>query len=230
MKQYNILIVEDEFINAQFIEQAIIKLGHKVIETVDNGQEALALIQEEEIDIVFMDINLEGRMDGIQCAKRINQNQSIPIIYTTAFSDSQTLDEATDTNLFAYLIKPYDFHDIDVALKLTIKKNYLRKQASNQTNPEDFVELNGSYRYYAKTKTLIRNEKLIELTNKESNIFYYLFKNLNQTVTNEYLNEYVWPNKDISSSTIRDTILRIRKKTPNLSIRTVSGLGYILEK
>lgn len=70
----------------------------------------------------------------------------------------------------------------------------------------------------------------VELTKKESAIFYYLFKNLNRTVTTEYLNEYVWNNKSVSPSTIRDTILRLRKKVPDLSIRTISGLGYSLEK
>lgn len=127
MNAYNILIVEDEFINAQFIEKSVLKLGYNIIDTVETGQEALEVIKEETIHIVFMDINLEGNMDGIQCAKCINKNKNIPIIYTTAFSDSQTIDQATDTNLFGYLIKPFDHHDIEAVLNLTIKQNYLKK-------------------------------------------------------------------------------------------------------
>jgi len=230
MNQYNILIVEDEFINAQFIEKAILKLGHTVVETVETGHEALEVIEKEKIDIIFMDINLEGKMDGITCAKEINQKKTIPIIYTTAFSDSQTIDEATDTNLFGYLIKPYDFNDIEAILKLTIKKNYSKKQRSNEKNTQPFIELGECYHYYIETQTLMKDEKPVELTRKESAVFYYLFKNLNQTVSAEYLNQYVWNNKSISPSTIRDTILRLRKKVPGLSIQTFSGLGYSLEK
>lgn len=230
MNAYKVLIVEDEFINAQFIEKAVIKLGHNVIETVETGQEALEVMEEEHVDIVFMDINLDGNMDGITCAKKINQKREVPIIYTTAFSDSQTINEATDTNLFGYLIKPFDYHDIEAVLKFTIKKNYLKKKIQKNANAQLFTELDRGYKYYDKTQTLIKNEKFIALTKKESDIFYYLFSNLNQIVTTEYLSEYVWNNKIIAPSTIRDTILRLRKKIPNLSIKTISGLGYLLEK
>ncbi|CAA6813036.1 MAG: DNA-binding response regulator, OmpR family, contains REC and winged-helix (WHTH) domain [uncultured Sulfurovum sp.] len=230
MNKYNILIVEDEFINAQFIEKAILKLGHNVIDSVETGQEALEVINEETIHVVFMDINLEGSMDGITCAKHINQRKSIPIIYTTAFSDSQTIDEATDTNLFGYLIKPYDYKDIEAVLNLTIKQNYLKKQVSLNENTQLFTQINDNYQYYVETKTLIKNGKPIELTKKESAIFYYLFINLNQTVTAEYLNQYVWNNKSVSPSALRDTILRLRKKIPDLAIRSISGLGYALNK
>jgi len=230
MSQYNILIVEDEFINAQFIKKAVLKLGHNVIDTVETGQEALEVIKEEEIHVVFMDINLEGNMDGIQCAKLINQNKNIPIIYTTAFSDSQTIDEATNTNLFGYLIKPYDFHDIEAILKLTLKQNSIKKQATNNTDTQPFIKLNERYKFYVKTKTLLKNDKPVKLTQKECATFYCLFQNLNQIVSTAYLTEYVWDNKPISSSTIRDTILRLRKKIPDLSIQNISGLGYTLKK
>lgn len=235
MKKYNILIVEDEFINAQFIEKAVIKLGHNVIDTVETGHEALEVMEEENVHVVFMDINLEGSMDGIECAKIMNQKKSIPIIYTTAFSDSQTINEATDTNLFGYLIKPYDYHDIEAVLNLTIKQNYIKKQTTTTTTTKDittlpFSKINDMYKYYTDTKTLLKDGTPIKLSKKESDIFHLLINNLNQTVTTESLIEYVWNNKVISSSTIRDTILRLRKKVPDLTIRTVSGLGYSLKK
>lgn len=230
MKKYNILIVEDEFINAQFIEKAVIKLGHKVIDTVETGQEALEVIQEEEIHVVFMDINLEGSMDGIQCAKLMNQHKSMPIIYTTAFSDSVTIGEATDTNLFGYLIKPYDHHDIEAVLNLTIKQNYLNKKTLQVPSATDHITLYENYQYFHKTQTLCIDNKPVQLSKKESAIMYYFVSNLNQVISIEYLTEHIWHNKPISSSTIRDTILRLRKKAPDLNIRTISGLGYILEK
>lgn len=230
MHKYNILIVEDEFINAQFIEKAVLKLGHIVVDTVETGQEALEVIEEEEIHVVFMDINLESSMDGIQCAKKINAKQPIPIIYTTAFSDSETIDEATETNVYGYLIKPYDYHDIEAVLNLTLKRNYRQAKAPNKNIQEAFIKLGHQYKYYLKTKTLLRNEIPIELTKKEAITFYHLVTNLNQIVSIDYLNTYVWQEKVVSSSTIRDTILRLRRKIPNLTIKTISGLGYSLQK
>ena len=232
MKKYNILIVEDEYINAQFIERAVLKLGHNVLDSVETGEEAIEICKKQNIHLVFMDINLENSMDGIACAKKINKHKVTPIIYTTAFSDSQTIDEATNTNLFGYLIKPFDFHDIEATLNLTLKKNYINKvnkKTTQNKNASLFTLLGTNYRYYAKTKTLLKNETPIELTKKESNLFYYLFNNLNQNVTTNYLCNYVWDNRVIADSTIRDTVLRLRKKIPGLSIRTISGVGYSLE-
>ncbi|CAA6808857.1 MAG: DNA-binding response regulator, OmpR family, contains REC and winged-helix (WHTH) domain [uncultured Sulfurovum sp.] len=228
MTKYNILIVEDEFINAHFVEQTILNLGHNVVALIETAQEAINICQKKEVHIVFMDINLQGNIDGIECAKRLNKTQDIPIIYTTAFSDSKTIDEATDTNLFGYLIKPFDHQDIEASLNIAIKRNYLKKAITKNTNSQLFTNLSHNYRYYDKTQTLIKHEDHIMFTNKESEVFYCLFKNINQTVTSTYLINHVWKAKAISSSTIRDTILRLRKKVPELEIKTISGIGYSL--
>jgi len=230
MSKYNILIVEDEYINAKFIEKVVIKLGHNIIETVETAQEAIAVVKNKCINIIFMDINLEGSMDGISCAKVINKIKKIPIIYTTAFGDSQTMSEAMETNLFGYLIKPFDSHDVEAVLNITIKQNYPKNQSQKNFNtPNLYTELNNEYTYYEKTHTLKKDDKIIELTKKESDIFYYLFKNINQAVSVEALFSYVWNNKVVSSSTIRNTISHLRQKVPNLTIRTISSIGYALE-
>jgi len=229
MKKYNILIVEDEWINSQFIQECIIKLGHNVIYSVRNANEALALVNTKEIHIVFMDINLEGSIDGIACAKNINKEKKIPIIYTTAYSDTQTINEATDTNLFGYLIKPFDYKDIEAVLNLTIKKNYFDKKIELNQNFSLFKKLSNNYRFYSKTKTLFKGVEALALTKKESEVFYHLFKNINHNVSIEHLQSNIWKDKDISTSTIREVILRLRKKIPDLNIKTVSGIGYSLK-
>ena len=229
MIAYNILIVEDEFINAHFIEKAILKLGHTLTATVECSDEAMEVVREEKVDIVFMDINLEGAVDGISCAKIINKHKSIPIIYTTAFADSETIDAATDTNSYSYLIKPFDYKDIETALSITIKQAYTKPKQKKNTDAKLFIELGKAYKYYAKTKTLLKEDINIKFTKNESELFHQLFKNLNQIVSTEHLINTVWFEKSISNSTIRDTILRLRKKIPDLKIRTVSGIGYTFE-
>lgn len=227
MQQYNILIVEDDFVNAQFLQKVIIKLGHNVIARAKTGVEAIDVISNHNVHIVFMDINLDGSMDGISCAKIINQSQNIPIIYTTAYGDSKTIDEATDTNLFGYLIKPFDYSDVEAVLKLSIKKNYHQTQKLT-IDTSDFYLLGEEYRYYSDSKTLMKCDNHIELTNIESKIFYCLFIHRNQNVTIEQLAYLVW-GEDIASSTIRNSILRLRKKIPDLEISTLSGIGYMLK-
>lgn len=212
---------------AYFIEQIILELNHEVIASVKSAKEALEVVKKESPHIVFMDINLAGSMDGIACAKAINEIKKLPIIYMTAYSDSQTISEATQTNLYGYLIKPFTAQDIEVTLNITIKLNYV--YANTKTDKTDFFNLNNNYQYYALTKTLNQNNINIQLTKKESSIFHCLFINLNQTVSISLLSHSVWGNKTVASSTIRDTILRLRKKIPQLNIKTHIGMGYSLE-
>ncbi|MEA2027592.1 MAG: response regulator [Campylobacterota bacterium] len=227
MNGHKILIVEDDFINASFITQAVTKFGCKVVGRVKRGDEALEIVKNQEVDIVFMDINIEGSMDGIICARKINEIRKMPIIYTTAYGDSATIDEASDTNLFGYLIKPFDYADVEAVLKLTIKQNF-RDVEKKETN-EEFTRINQHYRYYPKTQTLKRNEETVELSSRESLLFYHLFIHCNQNLSNEYLESKVWDDSSISPSTIRNTLLRLRKKIPEIKIITVSGVGYRLE-
>ncbi|MFK5975790.1 MAG: response regulator [Sulfurovum sp.] len=227
--KYNILIVEDEFVNAQFLIKAITKLGHNITARVKTGEDAIKIIKEQTVHIVFMDINLEGAIDGIECAKQINEYKETPIIYTTAFGDSQTIDEATDTNLYGYLIKPFDYPDIEAVLNLTIKKNYLNKVSLGNKKLAHCGYLGENYKYDSDSQTLLRNDIPIELSKKESTIFYYLFMKINHNVTNEHLSYFVWNDTNIPPSTIRNTMLRLRKKVPDLEILTRSGIGYILK-
>ena len=62
-------------------------------------------------DLVY---NISGSIDGINSARLLNKEYFLPIIFTTAYGDSQTINEATDTNIFAYLIKPFEKIKLDL--------------------------------------------------------------------------------------------------------------------
>jgi len=230
MKKYNILIVEDEIVNIKFIERAILELGYTLMGSVQTAHEAIELCQKEEVHVIFMDINLKGPIDGITCAKKINKHKTIPIIYTTSFSDSETIDEAMESNLFGYLIKPFDLKDLEVVLSLTIKQNYCNKKMTLDKTTSLVLELPENYRFHSENKILFKNEEVVSLTKKELDVFDELVKNFNQPVTFNMLLSSVWKNKEVSLSTVRDTILRLRKKLPELTIRTVPSIGYSLVK
>ena len=94
-KTYNILIVEDEWINANFITQILENLQQKVVAVTSSADETLECLEKHDVDFIFMDINIDGPEDGITLAHKINQTQTIPIIYMTAFGDSNTIEEAS---------------------------------------------------------------------------------------------------------------------------------------
>ncbi|MBN2824342.1 MAG: response regulator [Campylobacterales bacterium] len=228
---YNILIVEDEFLNAQFLEQVVEKLGHNVIGNVDSAKEALAIAKEHKIDFVFMDINLEGDIDGIQCSILLNHKQNIPTIYITAFGDSATIAEAADTNIYGYIIKPFNANDIEALLAVAIAKFGKRGKESNIKSAITTysVSLGDEYFYDLKNQMLFQADKPIVLSKTLNTLLNILALHHNQVVEYDRLIEFVWSGKAISDTTIRDSVSRLRKELPFLNIESISGVGYVLK-
>ena len=228
-EQRNILIVEDEFINAEFVEQVVIQLGHKVIGNVKNANDAITIVSNNWIDFVFMDINLEGNIDGILCAKLLNKQKDIAIIYMTALTDKDIVSDTMDTNIYGYLAKPFDAYDIETTLAIAIKRNIDPSLNNTTIDEAEMIKLGNNYSYTIATKTLLINNIPTHLTVNETNILHILCLNINQNISYEALQKYVWNNKSISVSTIRDTVLRLRKKTPYLALDNIAGIGYCLK-
>src|SRR5258706_7810359 len=105
MAAKRILIVEDEGIIAKDIERALKKLAYDVVDIVSTSEEALARTAEHRPDLVLMDVMLKGELDGIETAQRIRHQYGLPVVYLTAFGDPTTLQRATATAPFGYLLK-----------------------------------------------------------------------------------------------------------------------------
>jgi CheY-like chemotaxis protein len=101
-----VLIVEDDQLLAYIIESYAVNCGCEIIGNVDNGNEAILLAQKELPDYILMDIRIEGDIDGIDTAIRINEINDIKIIYISGNSDEQTYKRAVKTNMLAFLTKP----------------------------------------------------------------------------------------------------------------------------
>jgi len=174
-----------------------------------------------------MDINLESEIDGIACAKLLNIEQNIAIIYMTGISDTRTIKSASQTNIYGYLIKPFSAKDIESALSVAITRFCASKQLTE--NKSKSIQLGRGYTYTLISKTLTKENYPISLTQRESSILHFLALHINQNISYSSLQRYVWKDKKISLSTIRDTILRLRNKAPLLPIDNLAGVGYCLK-
>ena len=105
MSKGQILVVEDEFITASDIKRSLVKMGFDVPATVDNGPGAIEKAGEHKPDLVLMDINLIGPMNGIEAAREIRERYGIPVIYLTAQSDDATVEKAVSSDPFGYIIE-----------------------------------------------------------------------------------------------------------------------------
>ena len=117
-----IFIVEDEMIIAANISLQLTNLGYEVTGIVPRGEEALQHIQENKPDIVLLDINLKGNIDGIETAELMQKEYSIPIIYLTANADEIHFNRAKKTNPHAFISKPFKKLDLQRAIELTVNR------------------------------------------------------------------------------------------------------------
>ena len=226
----NILIVEDEVFATKYLHNILNSIGFFQIDEVTNAKDALELISSKTIDLIFMDINISGAIDGVECAKLVNEKYSIPIIYTTAYGDTQTIKEAKDSNIYGYLIKPFEENDVEATLSVALKIIALENKNNKEPIPKyvDRIELGNGYVFNLSSKTLFLDGKLIDLTKRELELLNFFCLNINNSITYDVLNENIW-NNDVSNSTIRDTISRLKKKVIHLPLENIINYGYILK-
>jgi DNA-binding LytR/AlgR family response regulator len=123
MSKANILVVEDENIVAKDIQQTLEKLGYGVVGICAEGEKAIELAEKEKPDLIFMDIMLKGKMNGIKAAEQIIAKYEIPVIYLTAYADKDTLAKAKVTQPHGYILKPFKEVDIRTAVELALYKH-----------------------------------------------------------------------------------------------------------
>src|SRR5512136_2513299 len=123
-----ILVVEDELIIAKGIEKRLIALGYSVIDIVPTGEEAVETALNEMPDLVLMDVCLQGRMDGVMAAEKIRSKADIPVIYLTAYADSDTLARAKITEPFGYIVKPFQDITLKSAIEMALYKHMMESR------------------------------------------------------------------------------------------------------
>jgi signal transduction histidine kinase len=122
MTASRILVVEDESIVALHLRQQLIELGYDVPDAVASGDHALHQIEASRPDLVLMDINLKGELDGIATASRIPLKHRIPVIYLTAYADEATLSRASATNPYGYLLKPFHERELHAMIQMALAR------------------------------------------------------------------------------------------------------------
>ena len=127
MANKQILLVEDESIEAMDIKRTLESFGYEVPYVASSGEEAVEKALEIMPDLILMDIILKGDIDGIEAVSKI-KNLNIPVIYLTAHSEESTIERAKLTEPYGYIIKPYDRTELKYAIELAIYKNKLKNK------------------------------------------------------------------------------------------------------
>nr|HQU73250.1 response regulator [Calditrichia bacterium] len=123
MAARKILIVEDEVIIAETIRRDLISLGYQVVDSVLSGEDAVQSAWQYRPDLVLMDIVLQGEMDGLVAAEKIQKELNIPVVFLTANSDRNTAEKVKNTRPYGYLLKPFQQSELYTAIETGLYKH-----------------------------------------------------------------------------------------------------------
>jgi hypothetical protein len=127
-----ILVVEDEALIADDIQRSLERLGYDVPEAAYCGLEAVERAKDLHPDLVLMDVQLRGPMDGIEAATRIRADRDVPVIYLTSHSDEATLARAKMSRPHGYLLKPFDDRELRTAIEIALSKHALETRLAER--------------------------------------------------------------------------------------------------
>jgi len=142
-KQIQVLIVEDEFIIADYIQGCLVNLGYDVAGICSTYDEAVAALQDHQPDITIIDITIKGEKDGIDIANHISQSLDIPFIFASSHGDKSTIDKAKQTRPAAYLIKPFTEEDLYAAIETALVN--FSNQKINKEQEEEIIIINDGF-------------------------------------------------------------------------------------
>ncbi len=143
MKNYKILIVEDEIIIADTIKRYLTQVGHQVVGSAISYQEAETIFTNEQPDLVLLDIRLSGVKTGIDVAHFIQQQEDPkPFIFLSSQLDSRSIDSAKETFPAGYLSKPIQKNSLNTSIEIAMH-NY-----QNQRKKEPMISLNNGIKNY----------------------------------------------------------------------------------
>jgi diguanylate cyclase (GGDEF)-like protein/PAS domain S-box-containing protein len=128
MKNYPILVVEDEDVAAKGIESQLESLDYEVSGIVSSGECALAYAKKLRPALVLMDVGIKGELDGVEAAEQIHQQLDIPIIFLNSNSNQETLRRVKIASPSGYIKKPPDTNELRIAIEMALHKHALEGQ------------------------------------------------------------------------------------------------------
>jgi two-component system response regulator LytT len=151
MSELRIFILEDDPLIAESIRMNLSELGYIALEPASTKQEALDQLRSVTADFAILDINIEGKQEGIEIGEYIHKNLDIPFIYLTGNSDKDSIDKASKTHPQSYLIKPFAPNDLYSAIQIAISnfktanKNQEIPQEINVLPESIFIKIGNKY-------------------------------------------------------------------------------------
>ncbi|WP_268906195.1 response regulator transcription factor [Clostridium hydrogenum] len=225
MKNFKILLVEDEKQMTIFIELELKHEGYEVDIAYD-GREALNKVDSTEYNLILLDIMIP-KLNGVEVCRRIRQFSNVPIVMLTAKSDITDKVLGLDAGANDYITKPFAIEELLARIRVH-ERSAMLKNNDKLIKVKDIVLDNKKHQVW-------RAGKLIELTKKEYDLLEMLLINKNIVLTREKLIEEVWGYDYSGDTNVVDVFIRyLRSKIDDdfqeKLISTIRGVGYVIKE
>ncbi|MDN5210635.1 response regulator [Fulvivirgaceae bacterium BMA12] len=173
IENIRVLIVEDDLLYAEQLRLDLEEMGFLVIDVADSAKSAIHMAKISRPEIILMDINLKGEMDGIAAAQQIFTMDPTPIIFVTSLSDKDTFERAKKVHPFAFLVKPANKISLKHSIELAIE-NFNAKTLKKRLTLEQFPFLKQNLLIKEGNKLIklnIENIHIIEVEEKYCSIY-----------------------------------------------------------
>jgi two-component system OmpR family response regulator len=218
-----ILVVEDDAVLAAALTRALTQAAYTV-DLAETGEEANRALGNSTYDLVVLDVALPG-MDGLTVLRRLRDRRSqVPVLILTA---RDTLDDRVaglDLGADDYMTKPFDLPEFEARVRALIRRGHFSSGASLT---------HGRLRYDSVARRLFHDEQPVELSVRELTVIELLLSRQGRVVSKEQIIDrlFGWGD-EVGSNAIEVYVHRVRKKLEpfGVEIRTVRGMGYLLDK
>jgi DNA-binding response OmpR family regulator len=216
-----ILLVEDDFMLAKTIKNALEDEG-SVVDAVIDCEHCEAALATTKFEIVVLDINLPKK-SGLEILKSMRLRQDFtPVLILTARDSVAHKIEGLNLGADDYLVKPFDLEELLARIRSLVRRS---KGIASATLIFRNIELNPL------KHTIYRDGEKVELTPKEFELLKLLLENADKVISRSRLEEllYSWDDS-LESNALEVYIHFLRKKLGSDLIKTIRGVGYIIEK
>jgi two-component system response regulator MprA len=217
-----VLVVEDDEDIAQALQRSLRMEGYEVRSAAD-GAAALEHGRSFAPDLVILDLGLP-EIDGIEVAKRLRDDDDVPILILTARDALESRVEGLDAGADDYLVKPFERQELLARMRALLRRRPPRGSAPLRV---------GDLSLNVDTHEIGRGERSIELTQREFELLEYLMRNERIVISRQRLLDEVWGYDPFSTTnTIEVFVSNLRRKLeaegePRL-LHTIRGAGYVL--
>jgi len=218
-----LLVVEDDAVLAAALTRALSQAGY-VVDLVDDGESANEALQGGAYDLVVLDLALPG-LDGLAVLRRLRDRRSqVPVLILTA---RDTLDDRVaglDLGADDYMTKPFDLPELEARVRALIRRGQYGAGASMS---------HGRLRFDPAARRLFYDDQPVEMSARELALTELLLARQGRVVSKEQIiNQLFGFGEDVGSNAIEVYVHRVRRKLEPLGIeiRTVRGMGYLLDK